>query len=336
VYCGLLLAAIASVLTSTAEIRRVLRALLWSSAATSLFGIWQWVHLLRTGMLFEPPGSTYHLDVVHSQSQGFPRTPSTFTEPSVFANYLIVIIPITVGIALSPQLRIVSRWTAWGIVFLELVALLLSFSVSGYVLLVITMLYFASVLNAGLRKRERRKVLRLAILGVLLGFIGLSTLQTLGIYPADVGEFVVQRLFGEADSAQQRFGLAKAGWEMGKDHLLTGVGVGNFPFLAMSYVGRFSIPLRQFILPTPSNLFILYFAELGIVGTTLFVALLHAVYVCLRDELARADTNDHILHAAFCACLGGALGSFLFLDNLFVNYVWILLGLTIALFRVCT
>jgi hypothetical protein len=41
-----------------------------------------------------------------------------------------------------------------------------------------------------------------------------------------------------------------------------------------------------------------------------------------------------LLHCGMCASLAGALLSFVFLDNLFVNYLWIVLGMSVALYRV--
>ena len=112
VYCTLLMMAIPAILKSKEKMYLAFRALLWSGAGTAAFGIFQWIHLLRSDALYELPGSTYHLDVIHSSSQGFPRSPSTFAEPSLFASYLILVLPVTLALAVGPYSRIAGRKTA--------------------------------------------------------------------------------------------------------------------------------------------------------------------------------------------------------------------------------
>lgn len=332
VYCTLLLFSIPTILRTVEQVYRAFRVLFWSGAAAAAFGIFQWIYLLRTERLFELPGSTYHLDVVHSTLQGFPRSPGTFTEPAVFANYLILILPITLALATGSYPEIVKRKHAYFALALEVIALVLSFSVSGYVLFLIALCLFG-YLASYLRSRTSGAwiLARRALAGVMAILVIVAVLQFVGIYPADVGEFIAARLLGEADSAQQRFGLARIAWEMTKDHALTGVGIGNFPFLAMSYAAAHSIALTMFIFPTPSNLFALLPAELGVPGMLAFLWLAFRIGKCLKRGLARSADEFRLLHVGLCTAIGSALLSFMFLDNLFVIYLWVLLGLAIAL-----
>ena len=337
VYCVFLLFSVTSILRRLPDLFQTLRVLFWTNAAAAVFGVFQWVYLLRNGSLLQLPGSTYHADVVHSTSQGFPRSPGTFTEPSVFANYLVLMLPVTLAIATGSFPQVAKRRTAWLVLSLEVLALLLSFSVSGYVQFVIGLCLFGYL--ASLRQSKESAVwavTRRALAGAVGILVVVSVLQFVGVYPADVGEFVAQRLLGEADSAQQRFGLARIAWQMAQDHAVTGVGIGNYPFLAMSYAAEHSVALRQFILPTPSNLFVLFAAELGLPGMLAFGWLMLRVGRALKRGLDRAPAEVRLLHVGLCTAMASTFLSFLFLDNLFVNYFWVLLGLSLALVKVAS
>ena len=334
VYCALLLVSVPTVLRNLEKLCSAFRALIWSGAATAVFGILQWIYLLRTGQLYELPGSIYHLDVVHSTSDGFPRSPSTFTEPSLFASYLVLLLPITLSLAAGSYSRIVGRRLASTVVILEIIALLLSFSVSGFVLFLIAISFFTYLATSRMTRGAMGLIVKRVAICTMVLLLMISALQAVGVYPADVGEFVAQRLLGQADSAQQRFGLAQIGWEMAKDHFVTGVGIGNFPFLAMTYGAEHSIVLMQFVFPTPSNLFILFLAELGIPGILVFGWVLRGIYTFLANAMREISPEFRLLHCGMCASFAGALLTFVFLDNLFVNYLWIVLGLSVALYRV--
>jgi len=333
VYCALLLVSVSTILQGVEKMYLAFRALVWSGAAAAAFGIFQWICLLRTDELYELPGSIYHLDVVHSSSQGFPRSPSSFTEPSLFASYLILLLPITLALAVGSYPRIVGRKMAYAIFILEVLALLLSFSVSGYVLFLIGISLFLYLATTQVARGKLGWMARRAIVCAIGLLLIVSLLQSVGVYPADVGEFVIDRLVGQADSAQQRLGLAQIGWEMAKDHFLTGVGIGNFPFMAMTYGAEHSVVLMQFIFPTPSNLFILFLAELGVPGVIVFGWLLLGIYRFLANAMREISPEFRLLHIGLCTSMAGALLTFVFLDNLFVNYVWIVLGMSVALYR---
>jgi hypothetical protein len=334
VYCALLVVTVPTILRSMERVYSAFRALVWSGAGCAVFGICQWIYLLRTDELYELPGSIYHLDVVHSSSQGFPRSPSTFTEPSLFASYMVLLLPITLALAVGSYPRIVGRRLASAFFILEIVALLLSFSVSGFVLFLIGISFFIYLATSRVSRGGIGTLLRRVALCVMALLLIVSLLQAVGVYPADVGEFVAERLLGQADSAQQRFGLAEIGWEMAKDHFITGVGIGNFPFLAMTYGAEHSVVLMQFVFPTPSNLFILFLAELGVPGIVVFGWFVTSIYRFLTSAMREISPEYRLLHCGMCASLAGALLSFVFLDNLFVNYLWIVLGMSVALYRV--
>lgn len=334
VYCALLLVSVPAALRSMKNVYRAFRVLLWSGAAASAFGIFDWIYLLQAGVPYALPGSTQHLNVVHSTAGGFPRSPSSFTEPSVFAFFLIMLLPVTLALAVGSYPHIVRRRTAFLVFVLDSIALLLSFSVSGYVMFLIVLLlftYLAALRGAGSKVRW---VGRRVVAGLMAMLVIFSLLQFVGVYPEDVGEFVEQRLTGEADSAQVRFGFARVALQMAQDHYVTGVGIGNFPFMAMGYDAARSVTLVEFMVPTPSNLFLLFLAELGGLGILVFLWLVSGVYRFLASSHREMPSQVRLLYAGLCASMAGALLSFLFLDNLFVNYLWVVLGLALALHRV--
>jgi O-antigen ligase len=324
-------------LRSSKALYHACRCLIWSGAGAAAFGIFDWIYLWQTGVLFDLPGSTQHPNVVHSTAGGFPRSPGTFTEPSVYAFFLILVMPVTLALALGACPQITSRRTAWLIFALEALALLLSFSVSGYVVLALVLALFVYLATSHFaRAGNMTWLLRRALVGLMLVFATFTVLQFLGVYPADVGDFIVERLAGDADSAQIRFGLSRVAWDMARDHYLTGVGIGNYPFLAMNYAAIRDVTMVELILPTPSNLFLLFLAELGITGTIAFLWLLWGIARSLTSGIQRIAMPMRLLYLGLCAAMAGTLISFLFLDNLFVTYVWVVLGMTMALCHVAS
>jgi O-antigen ligase len=70
------------------------------------------------------------------------------------------------------------------------------------------------------------------------------------------------------------------GWEMIKNHPIAGVGFGNFT----SIYGQYSLPLRGWYAESdPHNVFVAFQAELGVVGTALFILFLSRIYKNIRS-----------------------------------------------------
>jgi hypothetical protein len=332
IYSVSLAIAVATVLDTAARIRRAADLLLCASCLAAVVGILQWVHLVARGGLLMLPGATYHLGVTHSAKGGFPRSPGTFSEPSTFALFLVALLPLSLVWLFSSRSAVPKRRWTRSLVALQVGSLLLSFSVSGFVLfaaVLMFVIYQCTVRkSAGWLAAASRTALMIAIVVLVLVLLG----QFAGVYATDINEFVAQRIFGRADSAEERFLHSRIAWNMGTDHFLTGVGVGNYPFLVASYASRMSIRLREFIVPTPGNIFLLILAENGVIGLAALMVVLVRIYKMVASSTARLQDAE-LQHTAIAiyGSLFAILLSFVFLDNLFANYFWVLLGLAVAL-----
>lgn len=84
-------------------------------------------------------------------------------------------------------------------------------------------------------------------------------------------ESIVPSIQQGTDTVGVRFSLWQAGWRMWLDHMISGVGVGNYPPLLRYYA--IDLPSHYWNL-TAHNTYIMILAETGIVGLVLFISMM--------------------------------------------------------------
>ena len=106
-----------------------------------------------------------------------------------------------------------------------------------------------------------------------------------------------------------------------KHHWLLGAGLGNFG----NAYEEFAIYAPHFkgYHRAPHNIYLGCFVELGIIGFSLFIAVLMRHYRVIRSRFACHDGNQIMLKAVFFA----ALVSSFFLDTLYQKSFWLILML---------
>ncbi len=155
------------------------------------------------------------------------------------------------------------------------------------------------------------------------------------IAPSDA----VDRITRSESSGSGRSDLWKIGWRMVEDHPLRGVGVGNFPVSSIDYLlvpGTLMRP--DLIVDRPQvahNIYLHVASELGLVGITLFVAiLLYSLYSALiaaRVFALRGDHSMEILARGLLLALIGLLAADFFSSQLYSKQLWLLLAAAPAL-----
>jgi O-antigen ligase len=139
--------------------------------------------------------------------------------------------------------------------------------------------------------------------------------------------------FPGGDSLDARWGLARVGWEMFREHPLTGVGRGNYYRLYAEYVPRVDPTLPPGPMG-PHNTPLHIAAQTGLLGLAAFTALVLAAVAGLRAakrRLARAFPEEAGLLEAVELAIYAFLASSLFLnDNAYQRYLWLLIALAAA------
>ncbi len=144
-----------------------------------------------------------------------------------------------------------------------------------------------------------------------------------------INRFLILISSGRVDySASTRINLLIGAYNIGTDHLLTGVGLRGFPHYYNGFYMPHSHSLWEVIIC--HNIFGLYFAELGILG---LIALILYFFQYFLFHLKKINKiNDPLLKSIYLGILLSVFQYFLFFQfepsNFTINFFWIFTGLS--------
>jgi putative inorganic carbon (HCO3(-)) transporter len=176
---------------------------------------------------------------------------------------------------------------------------------------------------------KRRRVQVAAIMAVVLAIAGLTFVNAPAAWDR-VTNF---------NNDNGRSDLWTVGWRMGKDHPILGVGLNNFREQSANYVRQpGTLEHVQLIVDRPSfahNTYLQLFAEEGIVGLALFLALvgasLHSAYSAAERFERRGQRDLSTLARAVLVATISMLAAGMFLSSALDQRLWLLLALGPAL-----
>lgn len=123
---------------------------------------------------------------------------------------------------------------------------------------------------------------------LLVTFIAFSLLMVFSSSILDFVQGIVPSISQGTDTVGLRYALWEAGWEMFKDHPISGVGIGKFPMELRNYPNpSYSLFFRKGLVA--HNMYVSMLAETGIIGLTLFMSLIIATLANLIKSRKRAD-----------------------------------------------
>jgi len=237
---------------------------------------------------------------------------------------------LAIGVALAGGLAFALRgrpWLQFGATLgvpLCTVALFLTVSRGGIVALIAVLV--AGVLAAGSRR------------GPVTVAVVLSAIAAI-VYFSSFADSRAREHLLAPDGGTGRTDIWKVGWRMVEANPVLGVGAGNFAGSSVHYLlepGAIARP--DFIVDDPKvahNTYLEVLAELGVVGLTLFLAIVFAAVAALvraaRTFAAVGDRELDILSRAVLVALVGFLTAALFGSREFSNQLWLLLSLGPAL-----
>ncbi len=254
------------------------------------------------------------------------RLRGTIADPNQLAAVLVVALVLALALAAvtrSPARRLLLI----GAASLALVSVFLTASRGGIVGLI------AAMVTAIVLARGRRWA---AIAGVMA--IVAASVVYIGLF--DPG---VANRYSTSDGGNGRTDIWKVGWRMVEAHPVRGVGAGNFRDVSGQYLltEPGAITASDQIIDEPHfahNVYLEVLAELGIVGLTLFGALVVASIgtgVRAARGFARAgDASMELLSRAVVVALVSLLAMDFFLSDQFSKQLWLLLALCPALLAI--
>jgi putative inorganic carbon (HCO3(-)) transporter len=141
-----------------------------------------------------------------------------------------------------------------------------------------------------------------------------------------------------------RADLWKVAWRMVQDKPVVGVGVGNFTTASVHYLLEpGAIRRDEFIVgeaKVAHNTYLQVLAELGVIGLTLFLAIIAFSLTCVLKAVRVFERLDErgleLLSRGLFVALAGILAADFFISEQFSKQLWLMLGLGPALLGVAT
>lgn len=245
------------------------------------------------------------------------RVYSLFGNPNTFAEYLVMLCPLSVGLMWE------TRDTKKKLFFMattaiQLIAILLTMSRGGWIGIAAAAFFFLLFVQK-----------RLLLLAIPAGVVGLSLL------PSSYFNRILS-IFNFADSSTAyRFKM----WDITiggviRDHFFTGVGLGHLPFKQ-----TFETYIRTMPIYHSHNTFLQVFAELGLMGFLIFIFLIGTVFKVGYVWLIKSKERYYNIMGS--AMLGGFFGvlvhgffeNVLYLTKITLTF-WILIALIYKLAKI--
>ena len=258
---------------------------------------------------------------------GAPRITGTLSEPSYFANYLLVVIPMVFFCYARGTVLVGRRWDLAALVLL-CATLFFTFSGGGW-----TVFAFEALLMLAICARHRvpmgklaRMLLALAICGSLgLLAAALFTDMDYGKLAADNWRKLAE-VFSSGVGSGRRV-VPDVGWMMFADHPLFGVGPGRFRVFEYAYLVRLGYTDD---LPS-SSFYASMLGELGVLGMVMVAGIFASLTaLCFRRARLAGEALTRSLLWGMGVAVAAMSVHYLAHATLWWPYVWIVFGLAAA------
>lgn len=237
------------------------------------------------------------LEIIHYLSVGY-RATLIFGNPNPLAGYINLIIPVIFGVLMSSTFF--REMVALVVVTVaSIMAWLMTFSKTAWLALLLTVIFVFL-----LTKAKKRVVIFLALLSTVFTVFAIILLF-LNIN----GNFVFHPGLALL-SLEERAKSYSIGFNMVKDSLIFGIGVGNWHSFIVEYVkenaASIHIDIRRLLVATNlHNLYLQIFVEMGIVGFSAFVFWLVCIIKHLMRSLKALESSRH--YSLFVGLVGGII-----------------------------
>lgn len=311
---------------SKEAIKKIIKVLFWSTLLVCVFALFQFF-----GDLIGLPTSITGLREAYTKAIfGFPRVMAFSNEPLYLANFLLI--PLGVGLSIYLN-KTTSFKQNWLFAFLGLIILvfILTASRGAYLGLAGMVLFFLVVMA-----KRIFTVRNIATISIILGIVLFSSWAFLSYAePQALDEFISRVKLEDINVAESSVGRLQA-YEQAlvfwRESPIIGIGVGNYG----PKVKNFPDPSTVSGWDIVNNEYLEILAETGILGLGSFLLIL--VLLFWRAAIAYYKTNDLFLRSlvvGMCAALVGILVQYIFFSTLYIMYIWVLIGLIIAVENLC-
>jgi O-antigen ligase len=201
-------------------------------------------------------------------------------------------------------------------IILLILALITTFSRSGFLLLGIAFLFITQRFLIG---RQRSMALWFTI-GI--GLVWVLT-QASGTVLDPIR--ILNAIVSGSDTVGGRYDIWRAGLAMWQDHPIFGIGIGQFSYYYLSY----SRSPGSIAVLSAHNTYIQVLSETGFVGFVFFIALLFVVVVNFRSQVKNSEGNLSNIHWTWMIVIVLMLIGSMSKTELFDKFFWFLMGISI-------
>ena len=295
---------ITNTITSTKQIYSLLSVTLFSALIVGFYGIYQYIFGFEEGLTWIDSEMFSDIET---------RVVSTFENPNVLGEYLLLMIPIAFAFIWKAP-KISNRFLHLILVGVLTVCMIFTYSRGNWIGLIIAVILFFAFYD--------RKFLWYGIIVLLLS-------------PLFLPENIINRIMSIGNTADTSTSYRLNIWlgtlKMLNDYWITGIGLGEEAF-RMIY-GRYAY--ASINAPHPHNLYLLLITENGILGLVIFLWIIIAFY---KNTISAVSYKEKSFEKSLIIGLSSAIAGFLIqglFDNVFYNYRIVLLffmivGLTSA------
>jgi len=294
---------------------QLLTTIFLAAIIVSIYGIYEYFIGFKQVLEYirQTGGNTYLESLLVRE-----RTFSTFLSPNRFASYIAMMLFLGIGFFISvPRNKKITYWLYAAIMA---AALLLTKSLGGILVFILTLLFFTACLLYKSKPDKlifKKSSLNLAYIALI--FIPASLLAVWQRLPSFINAN------NPDNSIIQRFYYWQTSLSMAKDHLLTGVGWGNFELFYGFYKPALANMTRY-----AHNVFLQIMAELGLLGLLSF-SLVTFLFLKTALRVIKTGNKENLLKISLfcggCAFLIHNLIDISFYSGQVCLFWWIILGL---------
>ncbi len=296
---------ISEIINNKKRLNAVINLVLFSGMIVSFYGIYQYF----TGV---------HMDAAWIDTKTFSdisiRVYSTFSNPNVLGEYLIVIASLAIGMLWkSDNVKLKLFYLAQ--VLIAIICLFMTNSRGSMVGLFIAIAIFIILAEK-----------RLIIFGVV------AMLALPFIMPQSIWSRIMSIASMSDSSSLYRISIYKASINMIRDFVITGIGVGSFNLVYPIYSFNAAYAYHS------HNIFLQVFIEMGIIGFSVFVGIIilyiQKMYYGVRNSLNKNRYIGAVILGGFVGFLIQGFADYLWFDYRIILLFWMIVGLGIATVKI--
>jgi len=248
--------------------------------------------------------------------------------PNSFSRYLAIGLILLPYVLMEWRKSILVKWGIIASAFFFIVAIIMAGS-RGVFLALLATIIFAWLIS----KNRTRNFTILTIIGATL-LVGANFLFQKGFWSGYTRSRINSTfLVNSPQGGESRVNIGIVGLQMVKDNPIFGVGLGNFPVRFKDYISQSSSFLRSWngVYPgrDPHNVYLSVQAELGIIGTILFLAFFWSIFRNLWVYRNRPEGYLALTLLVFIF-FAGITGT-----NQYAKYFWLVLSLATTIPLIC-